>query len=192
MGKKGGRGKRKGSGWERKCCVALSKWLTQGKRSDCLWRTAMSGGRATVRGAANVRQAGDICAVAEEGHILTDVFLIECKFYRNMGVDQFVLFNSGHIRKWLNRTAADALEHKKTPMLIAKQNNTPPLVFVPISYPLSVPTKLLHREWFGWRVFFLSDWLMLPPDTVLRRKRRPLLGGADQVDIGSPRGLRGK
>jgi hypothetical protein len=81
--KKGG-GKGKGSSFERKVCVLLSLWVTNGKKKDAFWRSSMSGGRATIhvkRGDKN-RQAGDIAAVAPEGHQFTDVFFAECKHVR--------------------------------------------------------------------------------------------------------------
>ena len=46
--RKGG-GKEKGSSFERLVCKRMSMWLSKGERDDLFWRSAMSGGRATVQ-----------------------------------------------------------------------------------------------------------------------------------------------
>jgi hypothetical protein len=132
----GGMGKRKGSAHERKICEALSLWITHGQKKDCLWRAAMSGGRATIihkRGGQN-RQAGDIVAVAPEGHVLTDYYLFECKHYKNIKLDSFIISASGPIAKWWKEACKQAKQHKREPVLLMKQNHLPILV---LTYPLS-------------------------------------------------------
>ena len=124
-----GGGKQKGSVWERKCCKLLSLWITNGKKADCLWRSALSGGRATVarkRGEL-VRQAGDICAVSPEGHSLTDIYYIECKHYKDLRLDSFV-FGKGPLATFWAETVTQANHYEKKPMLITKSNNVPVLV----------------------------------------------------------------
>lgn len=126
--------KHKGSAFERKVCVDLSRWVTEGAREDVFWRSAMSGGRATVgyrKGKDLRRQAGDICAVAPEGHELTDKFYIECKFYRNLRLEQFVVKHSGMLMNFWRMCVREAKKHDRIPMLIAKQNNTPTLLILP-------------------------------------------------------------
>jgi hypothetical protein len=58
----------KGSGFERQLCKMLSTWISEGKTDDVFWRTAGSGGRATVRAKKNKESArsmhGDILANA--------------------------------------------------------------------------------------------------------------------------------
>lgn len=79
---KAGRGKRKGSGFERLLCTQLSQWWTGGQRDDVFWRTAGSGARATVRarkGKKTQPHCGDICAIDPIGKPLTDVFAVELK-----------------------------------------------------------------------------------------------------------------
>ena len=126
--RKGG-SKSKGNSFERFVCKSLSLWITNGKKADCLWRSAISGGRATVarkRGEL-VRQAGDICSVSPEGHSLTDVYYIECKSYKDLRLDSFV-FGKGPLAKFWKETIAQANHYQKKPMLIAKSNNVPILV----------------------------------------------------------------
>ena len=81
-----GMGKAKGSAFEREVCKKLSLWITDGKMDDCLWRSAISGGRATIahRKGKVVRQGGDICAVSLEGHVLTNKWYIENKHVKKM------------------------------------------------------------------------------------------------------------
>jgi hypothetical protein len=116
----GSMGKQKGSGFERKICVALSLWLSCGQRKDLLWRSAMSGGRATVsRG--TVRQAGDITAVAPEGHDLIDHCFIECKHYRDLGLSKLLLGKGILASFWLV-ARREAAVYRRAPIVIAKQN----------------------------------------------------------------------
>lgn len=131
--RKGG-GKQKGSQFEREVCKRLSFWITHGKREDCFWRSAMSGGRATVHGT-DVRQCGDIASVTPEGHILTNTWYVECKFVRNLRLHG--LFDNRESRDsllgyWIH-ASADAVRFEKLPMLIAKENAGPILMCVP--YP---------------------------------------------------------
>ncbi len=120
--RKGG-GKGKGSSFERSVCEALSLWTTKGVSKDVYWRSAMSGGRATVaRGA--VRQAGDITAVAAEGHVLTDVVYLECKFYKELSIDCLIKGKGTLISFW-QTAEKEAAKYNRIPALIFKQNNWP-------------------------------------------------------------------
>ena len=122
-----GGGKRKGGAFERTVCKALSRWVTHGKREDVFWRSAMSGGRATVRGK-DVRQSGDVTCVAPEGHVLTDRFVIECKHVRTLDVFAFMLLQRGQLWKFWVKLIAEAMMRNKYAMLIGKQNNKPIIV----------------------------------------------------------------
>jgi hypothetical protein len=112
--KKGG-GKGKGSAFERKVCVLLSLWVTNGKKKDAFWRSSMSGGRATIhvkRGDKN-RQAGDITAVAPEGHQFTDVFFAECKHVRNLDIASFFTKGIGRLAKFWAQAKKQAAQHDR-------------------------------------------------------------------------------
>ena len=134
--RKGG-GKQKGNSFERDCCKKLSRWITNGKREDVLWRSAMSGGRATIarKSGKDVRQAGDICLVSPEGHSLTDRFFIECKFYSDLQIDSFLLQYKGNLARFWTHCVKQAKQHNRSPMLIAKQNHKPALLIVSINRP---------------------------------------------------------
>ena len=80
--KKSVNGKQKGSEFERYICKTLSGWASYGKRDDLYWRSAMSGGRATVQFKKNIKntsQVADISCIDSAGEFLTDLCCIECK-----------------------------------------------------------------------------------------------------------------
>lgn len=72
----------KGSAYERQFCRDLSEWWTGGTRTDCFWRTAGSGGRATTRGKRGHDTAGgygDIAATDHEGAPFLHFMTLELK-----------------------------------------------------------------------------------------------------------------
>lgn len=122
----------KGSQFEREICVRLSEWVTNGEKKDVFWRTAMSGGRATVfkkRGAI-FRQSGDICAVAHEGHALTDEYFFETKFYADLNFPAFFIKAKGPLGEFWTRARDEAKSYGLKPVLIVKQNRMPILWIV--------------------------------------------------------------
>lgn len=127
---KGGAGKRKGSAFERDVCVKLSLWVSGGKKTDLFWRSAMSGGRATVarKTGKMVRQAGDICATTPEGHSFTSVWFVECKSYKQIDLAQFLVLRKGVLAGWWKKCRFEARQYGREPMLIVKQNGWPALV----------------------------------------------------------------
>jgi hypothetical protein len=124
---KPGGSKKKGSQFEREVCKILSLWVTHGRSTDVFWRSAMSGGRATIHGV-DVRQCGDICSVAPEGHVLTDRYLVECKHVRNLSVSAGLLQGKGLLAQYWIEACSQAARHGKHPLLIAKQNNAPIII----------------------------------------------------------------
>ena len=131
---KTGSGHAKGAAWEREVCKQLSLWITNGAKQDVFWRSAMSGGRSTVlakRGIKAGAHAGDITAISAEGHQLTGAFFVECKFYRELSLSAFLLgFNRGALQKFWDVAVREAASYDKEPLLIAKQNNVPPIVLL--------------------------------------------------------------
>jgi len=136
-----GGGKGKGSAYEREVCKRLSLWVSGGKSTDLFWRSAMSGGRATVahRKGQKVRQSGDITAVAPEGHALTDFYFLECKFYKDLDLAAFFLTGKGRLAKFWTTAVREAKKHKKKPILIARQNRMPDLF---LAQPLTIAHHL--------------------------------------------------
>ena len=124
-----GGGKEKGGKFERAVCKRLSHWVSAGKHQDLFWRSAMSGGRATVHGP-GVRQAGDAAGVTAEAHQLLDHYVIECKHVKDLYLDRFCVQHKGPLVGYWTKLLSVCIAHNKEPMLIACQNFWPPLVFM--------------------------------------------------------------
>lgn len=131
--RKGG-GKVKGAAFERQVCKMLSAMMSGGQREDLFWRSAMSGGRATVghrRGALHRAQAGDISAIDAAGAELTDLFYIECKNLASLNLSSLVCKLEGTLHQiWLH-TRNEAKKYGKLPVLIAKEKSRPAIICLP-------------------------------------------------------------
>lgn len=118
----------KGSDFERQVCRKLSGWLSNGKSEDLFWRTAMSGGRATLhlkRGVKSSAQAGDISMVKAEGAWLVERFVIECKTYKDLQIIHGIFDTKGLLSQFWATICKEAFVHGKLPILIAHENRTP-------------------------------------------------------------------
>lgn len=151
--------KAKGSAFERKICKALSLWVTDGRRQDVFWRSAMSGGRATVRGL-DVRQAGDVCAVAPEGHEFCQYWYVECKHLKSLDF-HCLLKGTGALLKHFATAAKQALKRGQTPMLIARQNGTPTVV-VTYEYVAVKPCLTVEQVGDVIYVYRFDDYMARP------------------------------
>jgi hypothetical protein len=159
--KKRRKGAGKGPSFERGLCKLFSLWVSGGKRSDLFWRTAMSGGRATVAHKKGhvVRQSGDMCAVTPEGHVFTDCWFVEMKFYKRIDLGQWLLSNQGKIAGWWKKCKKEARQYGRDPMLVVKQNTWPTIV---ITKPGALeqwtsPQLTTFSRWCD--VSFLTDML---------------------------------
>lgn len=127
--KRAGAGKAKGSSFERTVARELSLWLSCGERDDLLWRSAMSGGRATLKmkkGELSSNQTGDLSGVSRLGHCFTDLYSVECKAYKNLQVQQILFGGTNGILQFWQQACKDA--QNKQPLLIAKQDYKPILL----------------------------------------------------------------
>lgn len=148
---KAGGGKRKGAAFEREVCRLLSLWVSGNKHADLFWRSAMSGGRATVanrNGTIKVRQAGDITAVAVEGHPFTDMFIAECKHLKSCSIEQAMLSNDGPLVKIWRKLCSDSYKQIKLPLLILKRNNRPTLLLMTFGAVPLLPTHNIRARLF--------------------------------------------
>ena len=119
-----GGGKSKGASFEREVCVLLSKWLSNGTQEDIFWRSALSGGRATVafkRGKRLASQVGDISCIHPIGNHFISSFAPECKNYANLDW-QGLLTGKGKLLQFWNEIKNQASRYDKHPFLIARQN----------------------------------------------------------------------
>lgn len=150
-----GGGKQKGAQFEREVCKRLSLWVSGGADEDLFWRSAMSGGRATVAGKDGKvlrRQAGDITATSKEGCSLTDRFYIECKHVANLSLEGFILNDAGSLATFWDECVVQAKTYNREPMLIARQNRwrTPLVLAYSDALKLLTPTPgLLLTKWSG-------------------------------------------
>jgi hypothetical protein len=174
MSKAGG-GKAKGADFERYICKRLSKWISRGRRTDLFWRSAMSGGRATLQmrgGVRNRTQAGDITAIDPEGSYLTKFALLECKSYKLLHLLSLETawapgMDTARVNYFWHRVAEDAGKHDRAPMLIAKQNVLGE--FVILNYEGVLKFELLPAP----IVFSNTDAHVYRLDTFFNQARRP-------------------
>lgn len=126
--RKGG-GKQKGSQFERDICKQLSLWISSDQREDIFWRSAMSGGRATIsssKGKSLIAQVGDISCIDPIGSKFAESFYCECKFYANLDYLGLLKDTGKLLEFWLD-TKTKSEDCGKNPLLIAKQNRILPM-----------------------------------------------------------------
>lgn len=178
--RKGG-GKAKGSAFERDICKQLSLWVSGGKREDCFWRSAMSGGRATVhlkRGANLAQHAGDITATHSMGERLTKLWFVECKRYRDLSIAPSLMNGKGLLAGFWQVAMTEADKYDKHPMLIVKQDRMATLMLVPTGpamvsagFLLSFPPKAcLMRSYVMQADVFDFEAVLKRPYKEARRK----------------------
>lgn len=123
-----GGGKQKGASFEREVCVMLSRWLTNDQQEDVFWRSAMSGGRATVAhkkgGKRLASQVGDISCIHAIGNRFIDAFAPECKFYADLEY-KGLLTGRGKLVAFWEEINEQASRYGKHPFLVARQNRMP-------------------------------------------------------------------
>jgi hypothetical protein len=127
---KPGAGKQKGASFEREVCVLLSKWISSGQQEDIFWRSAMSGGRATVAHKSGKRlasQAGDISCIDPKGQHFMSHFAVECKHYADLDY-RGILTGKGKLLSFWYEIKTQAGRYSKYPFLVARQNRMPAYV----------------------------------------------------------------
>jgi len=126
-----GGGKQKGAQFERDVCILLSKWITNGEREDIFWRSAMSGGRATVaykrHGKQLASQVGDISCIDTIGNHFISTFAPECKFYAKLDYEG-LLTGKGKLLGFWEELNKQAGRYRKHPFLVCRQNRMHPHV----------------------------------------------------------------
>lgn len=123
--------KNKGSSFERSLCNKLSRFVDPDGKETIFWRSAMSGGRATVqnkKGGKNTRQLGDITAIDPRGAWLNENFIVEAKHYKKLDIESFLLKKTGVLYGFWRKLRKLCKKHSLHPILIAKQNNLPTLL----------------------------------------------------------------
>jgi hypothetical protein len=129
----GAHSKQKGANFERWVCRQLSRYIDPQGTDTLFWRSAMSGGRATQQfkqGIKNKTQLGDITCVHEQGHWITNRYMLECKFYAKLDIASSLLFGHGHLAKFWSDHVKASEGKDRHPLLIAKENFREPLVLI--------------------------------------------------------------
>ena len=125
---KPGAGHAKGASFERAVSKRLSLWLSDGLRDDLLWRSSLSGGRATVQfraGTVNLTQSGDVSAIGAGAHEFCERFFTEIKHYADLRIARGLLCHTGELVNFWHTAVREAAKYGKRPLLIARQNLYP-------------------------------------------------------------------
>jgi len=168
----------KGAAFERLVCEKLSLWQSSMRRRDLFWRSAMSGGRATLatrRGNASefAGSGGDVTAIDPEGEPFIKLFIVECKTWKDLGLARIVYGKekTDLLKAWEKVRAEDPL---RIPLLIAKQNRQPILVMTDIAGSEKIvtvnPLIRVCAEFpeYDMTVFKFEDILLLDPEEMVK------------------------
>jgi len=158
-------------------------WVSDHTRDDLYWRSAMSGGRDTVRRRFQKKgtqtQGGDISAIDPMGDPLIKAFSIECKHLNQLDYHMPVYGLHGKLVKAWRQTRKKAKQCKLAPLLIAKQNFKEEMVFSNKAGAILLLTCGMPQHGiriilptYGIFGFYFRDILLLP----YRRLRRVLYG----------------
>ena len=134
--------KRKGGAYERKIAKKLGKALYNNE--DVFWRSAGSGNTNKSN------QQGDIIAVEPEGKWLTDMYLIECKDYKN------VTLLGATMKKWLDRYINEALNQNKHMLLVFKYLHKD---YIATTKVINRPALIIFHNNMAIYVDTLDNWL---------------------------------
>ena len=168
-----GGSQQKGSAFERDVCKKLSLWISHDEREDIFWRSAMSGGRATVamrdRNTKLSSQAGDISLVDPLGAEFITRFMIECKFYKDLQLAVALTKGKGKLIEFWNVAKEEAYTHGKLPILVAKQNRLPTMVVLPFEWTCDIGVNKVRATLWGVEAYVLAfdDFLGLAPTEVI-------------------------
>ena len=160
-----GGGNPKGSQFERNIACQLSLWISDGKRKDLICRTGGSGGQFTswLKRGEPMFVPGDLMSIDPLAHQFCSTFAIECKHWKDLGMIRFLL-GKGELYEAMLKIKIQAEERNQKWMLIAKQNNRPALVIMPLLIMPSTfvfPVDLLCHQLFGLSIhlFVLDEFL---------------------------------
>lgn len=143
-----GKGKGKGSSFERLICKQLSQWISDGDRDDIFWRTAGSGAMAKTRSKSKkgtFGQYGDVQATDPIGQWFIDLFTIEIKrgYTRSTFFDLFDKLDKAGQQEW-DKFLCQVLQDKKNAkskywMLICKRDRREAMMVIPYNVAKKLP-----------------------------------------------------
>lgn len=164
--------KAKGSSFERRLCVILSRWLTGGDRDDLFSRNVLSGGRFTLafRKGKPLGQPGDIIASDPKAFIFTEHFMVEAKHWKSLKFEQFLTMplDRSEIGRVFLRAKTDAENIGLEPIVVAKQNFFGEVMMVQGVTARCLDGALPGRGAmsFNWHTFHDAKIWMLPLDRL--------------------------
>jgi hypothetical protein len=167
-----GGGNPKGGAYEREVCRRLSLWVSNGASTDLFWRSAMSGGRATVQlraGKVNVRQSGDICAIDPLGYPFVEANFVEVKHYKDLAIARGFVCQTGTLIDFWRHAKREAAKYGKHPLLVARQNLYPTMAITEWGSSIfdGEPVIELYR-WEAW-VYLFDDVTRVYRPRLVRR-----------------------
>lgn len=174
---KAGGGKSKGGSFEREMSRELSLWISNGKDNNLLWRSATSGGAATIRRKKGITTGlasahlGDMCAVGDNplGHKFVRTFHAEMKFYKDLKFSSLMRFEKKN--KFGNRRKKEPgvfdvwdvmrVTSSRVPLMILKQNFCQVLLVLPVLIGEKITTLLPIMIFPGKNmyIFLMNDFL---------------------------------
>ena len=124
----------KGGEYERNISGRLSLWVSNFTRDDLFWRSAMSGGRATLKGRKksaikSSAEVGDISLRHKMGAPFLEIFTVECKHWDDLCLRQYLFGKKGHIADIWTKPLEEARAVRRQPMVCAKQSHAGELCF---------------------------------------------------------------
>jgi len=172
-----GRGKSKGSAFERKIAKTLSLWLTNGADDKQLIRSVLSGGWGGARVADGWRQVGDLAPNGPAGENFRRYYAVECKHHRNIDLYGLWTREKGTIIAWWTKLLAETKAvggRPIYPILIFCSNNMPTMVgMLPETVPHYQPqgesgwSKCATFPWLSVTIFPFKDLLTISPENLI-------------------------
>jgi hypothetical protein len=95
----------------------------------------------------NIRQSGDIGAIAPEGFPFCEQWFVETKHVKKLGLESFFIKDTGELKRFWDKALREAVHYKRDPMLIARQNGWPILVISKRNHIAHWTTPLLSNEY---------------------------------------------
>ena len=137
------KGRNKGMKFERDVCRQLSLWWSNNHRDDVFWRSAGSGGRATMRskrGQRTANSAGDISAIHKSGMALLRRITFELKRgYNNASlmnlIDTLPNTKRNEFLEFIEQAHCSALQARSPYWsVIHGRDRKRPLIYLPWSF----------------------------------------------------------
>jgi hypothetical protein len=168
--------KKKGASFEREVCRRLSLWLSGGESDSLIWRSAMSGGRATIQansGKINLTQSGDVSAVGRGAYEFCERTFVEVKHYRDLSIARGFVCATGTLAKFWEVAQREAFRHGKAPLLVARQNLYPTLAITRANARIFNGDPIIELRLWSANVYLFDDVTkVVAPKSSSRLKRR--------------------